>query len=249
MTSKIPRDLAALGFEAAIRATPKTLFMTLGGKEKSGKTDWTIRNVPDPIGFVDVDKRAAQILNKFREAKDIWPIRISVPKEQGPATAEFLKFEKAWYAFLHNKDAAGGTLVVDTFTEIWELGRIAEFGPTAAAKAHHYRGLNARFNEMLDAIRESDKNAILIYKLVEAWDADKPTGEFRFAGFKNALFKSDINATIDFDDEEKQFELKIERCGLKYSLNGAELAGPECSFAVLASKIYKGTKPEEWGQL
>lgn len=246
----IPRSLAEAGFDAEIRKLRRILFVVLAGLEKSGKTDWSLRAAPGPIAFFDVDKRADQIIAKIKEEqpdKRIYPIRLHVPEEQKEAIQEYKRFERAWFAAFEDKAMSGGTVVADTWSEIWELGRMAEFGKLLQVKAHHYAPLNARFNRLLDAVRESDKNVVLLHKLTEVWRNEHPTGEYRRQGHKNSAFKADLTAEIRYDDEIRDFVLKVERCGLDPDMNGVELKGPLCSFAFLATKAHPGTSMDDWG--
>lgn len=255
---RIPPELAALGFQQAMRDAPRTMFMRVVGMEKTGKTRWSIWDVPQPIGFIDIDKRAASTVAAAQEERrlmklppiQIYPIPLSIPTVETPedqklAVAEYLRFEAAWNGFLAME--GGGTLVVDTWSECWELIRMAEFGKLLNVKPHHYSPINARFNRLLDNVRDSNKNVILIQKLKERWEDEKPTGKYVPQGFSNTQFKVDTSVLLKYNKTKKEFAAEIEFCGLNSGLAGEELSGPVNTFAYLATQCYPGTELEEWG--
>lgn len=248
--SRIPPELAAAGFEARMRDIPQTVFASIRGQEKEGKTWFCVDQVPGDLAYFDIDKRGARTVAKAQKLhpKNVWPIYLSIPtgeEQQKLAVVEFQKFMAAWEVVLSSP--AIKTVVVDTWSEIWELGRIAEFGKAFNVKPHHYGPLNALFNQLLDRVQLSDKNVLLVQKLKEVWENEQPTGKFRAQGFSNTAFKVQVTAEVFFDRKEEEYVIKTLSNGDDIAASGEEFRGPRCNFPELAVHLYPGTDIEQWG--
>jgi hypothetical protein len=146
---KMDKDLKAAGFEPIETTIQPRLILALDGKEKSGKTHFSL-TAPDPIAYFAIDMGHEGVVRKFvdgevaskiilRADKKIKVPDISVYDKKTDslkidATAAWEKMRNAYKAACASPDIK--TVVVDTATEMWELLRLARLGKVAQVKPY-----------------------------------------------------------------------------------------------------------------
>lgn len=158
----------------------------------------------------------------------------------------------------------GGVVLADTFTEVWELARLAEFGKTTQVQPHMYPRLNAKFRHMLNLVVMSPCSAIFIHKLKDVWENKETTnglksyktGDVERSGFSDIgyaahimvrLYRTGMKGDPNGEDLEpsRDFMMRIIKCNPKADLVGMDIPidDPLGGFDVLGQLIFE----EEWG--
>lgn len=159
--------------------------------------------------------------------------------------------------------ADGGIVVPDTFTEVWELARLAEFGKTTQIQPHMYPRLNAKFRHMLNVVVMSSCSAVFIHKLKDVWEnketanglKSSKTGEVERSGFGDIgyaahvmvrLYRQGMKGDPNGEDPEpsRDFYMRVLKCNPKADLVGLDIPidDPLGGFNALGEMIFE----EEW---
>lgn len=257
----VPKDLQSLksvGFTTLPKSADKLprISMLTSGKTKTGKTYWALNTTPEPVAAFLMDPGSLAIAQEaINKGRLILPRIINHSKKETKEDAE--KLWKEYRVSVRAVLAAPSirTLVIDTATELWELARIAEFGPRATAKGHNYVGLNNEFGGLIDEIyyARPDLNIIYIQKLKKQYEGDNWDGKsWETKGFGEMEYQVDISIIHSFHKGKFAFkisETEATRFGPDYA--GLKFEGDECSFADLALHIFKdhpaGSDPGYWG--
>ncbi len=251
------KTIAGTGFERANEPAKRRLIMSLDGKEKSGKSDFALRDTPAPIAVINTDVGLEGVIQKFQDDKEIYrsdhilnfPLGGAPEKIAAMANVVWAKAKKDYFGALENSEIR--TLVVDTATELWELLRLARFGKLTQVMPHHYGPVNAEFRNLIDRAYDYDTNVILIHKLKKEYIQGKdgkgsPTGKWERAGFGDTGYRVQINARTWREKEDGEFHLLIEDCRQNPDLFNEDFTAPMNSFTFLASVVFPDTAPEDW---
>ena len=233
------------GFEPAKRTGFKRLIISAEGLEKSGKTTFGL-SAPGPIALFDLDIGTEGVVDKVLDAKKI--IIASVNYRDATNQTEWLamweKAKKAWYDALKASIKEVRTLLGDTWTEMWELARLARFGKLTQVMPHQYGPVNAEFRDMIKRAYDTEKNVILIHKQKEEYINDKNTGRMKRSGFGDIGYLVQVN--LEVWRRKGEFGLTVKDCRQEASLAGEEFVDPMNTFPFLASQVYPGTSEEDW---
>jgi len=245
------------GFEEATGEEILRLILNVEANEKEGKTHLAL-TAPGPIADIDMDVGSEGVIKKFVNQKKIY-----VAKFNYHDVTSQDEWEKMWNrvkaTFL---DALASknirTVMGDTFTEMWELIRLAKFGKLAQVKPYHYAPVNAEFRDLIRKAYDTDKNFILLHKLKKEYIDENWTGRWERAGFGDVGYAVQANiiswrvTALDEtygkgrEDGYKGFGITIRDCRQQAELAGTELLEPLNNFAVLASQIFPSTDTSDW---
>src|SRR3990167_261596 len=144
---------AQRGRQLAEPNVPDRLIVSVAGVEKSGKTHLAL-TAPGPIFYFDVDSGTEGVVHKFQAEKQIivYPVRYSLRDTQS-------NYAKIYAPFLEEIRAAAkvgqGTIIFDTFTEVYELARLAHFGKLSQVQPHQYGVAYTDLKEIIRLIYDS----------------------------------------------------------------------------------------------
>lgn len=250
-------DIKGTRFERANEPAKRRLIMALDGREKSGKSDFALRDTPAPIAVINTDIGLDGVIQKFQDEKEIYksdyimdfPTSGDPNKIAEKANTVWTAAKRDYFGALENKQIR--TLVVDTATELWELLRLARFGKLTQVMPHHYGTVNAEFRNLLDRAYDYDKNVLLLHKLKKEYKEGKdgkgnPTGRWERAGFGDTGHRVQVNARTWRDKDDGEFHLLIQDCRQNEALFNEDFTAPMNSFSFLASAVFPDTTPEEW---
>ncbi len=276
MSGIITPQMIKAGFEVPEIRETKRVFALTQGPEKCGKTDWVLRDAPQPIAGVSFDTGTRELVEKFLPEKpeiylheQIVPKQTASPKDRAARKDTQTIAQKVLEGFLEANDAVLQnpkirTYFWDTGTEAWELYRLAEFGTQSNVK-ELYGVLNNKFRGLIKDIYKTrpDLNFICIHKMKKQWAKDKKgesgwTGKYERAGFDDMRYLVDVCLSHHYDypgiedeGEERQFGIKVVDefgVGARSTADcaGLELWGEECSFFYLAMNLFPEVDPEYW---
>jgi hypothetical protein len=246
------------GFELVKAESRKLrLIVRIGGLEKSGKTHFAL-SAPGPIGLIDMDRGLEGVVEKFAATKPIHTcnLRNMASRTQKDHELRWNMFKTNHYALLDDKDIQ--TIVWDTDTEAWEMGRLAFFGKLSQIKPHHYAEINREFRGLVDAAFDRDKNLILICKYKKQYvvkensksDDGQWNGEYEAAGFSDLPYMVQVNlrsrAVRDATTKETTPTIEVINCRQNMGLTGTVFEGDMATFPWIAANIIEDTTPYDW---
>lgn len=252
MTVIPPPPMSALdNFKPYVPRSTYRFATVVQGKEKEGKTNFAL-TAPGPIVFFSTDPAGfyrCQPDVRF-PGKDIRPYFIPDYMRNGHPDVVKESAGRVWRELrnLHTLALQGArTVVYDSFTDIWVLARMAEFGKNQV-KGIHYGPVNAEFHEF---IREYDKygaNLILLHKETEDYneEGNKIRGSAQRKGFSDIGFDVDeiVRCTLE---EPSNFKIQVIRSGLNAQINGKVFnADPSTAFVDYAMQVYPQSMPTDW---
>lgn len=239
------------------QAQRRRLIISIEGEEKTGKNHFAF-GCPGPIYFHSFDYGDEGVIEKFlATGKEInkAEYRLSVP----PGTSTQATSEAAtpvWNGFKSNYAiglAKGGTTIVDTGTDAYELIRMSYFGKLAQVMPHHYAPVNAEFKDIFRQAFSSAGNLVLLHRVKEEWinklnkdgkEVGLKTGRLLLAGYKDTPYETQVHLRA-FKDSEG-FKLEVVECRQNPEIAGMVLDGAMNSFAGLGTMVYPDSEWEEW---
>lgn len=250
MTSALKLDskLAALGFVTADATVQHRVIISVAGMDKEGKTHFSLTSTP-PIAYFSIDIGEEGVLSKFASSKTIYPNDFHVPLEKKDAEKEWERFNRAYHASLESKQIR--SIVIDTWTEIWELARMAEFGKVDQVMPYMYGPINRQMRQLIrSAFKHKGTNLILLQKMRPVYINDKRTKDYEPAGFNDTKYLVQANLQVwreeSVDGGKAPFHLYIRNCRQNPDLAGMDLEGEMCNFPMFASLAIDGTTLDDW---
>lgn len=266
--------LLEAGFSEHAEPSPFGLMISTAGHAKTGKTHWPMMTAPQPLAVISFDLGTKELVEKARAiGRRIWPRYHRIPRPEaglsGKKLEDFMKDAcgEEWSAVRRTFDVVIAaksirTLVVDTETETYELGRLAHFGKLQQVKPHHYAEINAQMRALIKGAYDErpDLNIVLIQKYKKEYRGGRQgtdsvwTGGYEPGGFTDVPFLVDLSIEHFFRDGV--FGVRVPdikgNCGCRFGAHmiGFELPGEAdlpCDFATLAVEAVPGSKEEDWG--
>lgn len=256
-------ELAEAGFSESDDSEYFRMIVATSAPEKTGKTHWALHTTPSPVALIDFDIGTEGVINKRDPKRRILHRQFNLKAQSAiegrvPRREEWEKewsdCETAVRACVANSLIR--TLVIDTGTEMWELARLAEFGKVDQVKPHHYGPLNREYRMLVQsAYSRKDLNVVITHKVKKQYKNDNWNGEYERAGFGDVAFLVQVNVDHyvevieegeDGAPDQTEFGIRVLNCRQNPEVNGLELEGPLCSFAVLGRKVFPNSKREDW---
>lgn len=255
------------GFDPVSLKVIYMLVVSLEGNEKEGKTHFAL-TAPGPTAALVFDAGFEDTAKKFKKkGKDIvvsnymdFKCDPDKPRRQSEWEAGWTRFKTSYIKALKHPDIR--TIIIDTFTEAWELCRYANFGEATAKsfskeyRNHAYGIANGDFRDIINwgMNPQFKKNVIFIHKLKPLWVNGEKTKDFERDGFSGAGFPVMANIRINFVDEDddeaedggKYFKLTIRNCRHDYMCNGLTLERDMCDFKYLGMTLYSESDESDW---
>jgi len=220
------------------------LVLSSMGRESRGKTHFSL-TAPGPIAVLNIDMGLEGVVDKFNDKVIMYQDYI-FNKDIGDE-AEYARVwsnaKDDFYDALRTEKLR--TIVVDTWTEMYDLVRLAEFGRLEKVLPFYYSKVNSQVNAMIHEALLHDKNVILISKVKAEYIDDRATGQYVRAGYKDTGFLVQVEIR-HYKNDDDEFAIKIEKSRINNKLVGEHLSGELCSFPMLASLVFPDTSPEDW---
>lgn len=267
-----PLEEFGFTFERDLSRFRRLALATVGG-EKSGKSHFAIMTAPDPLAVVSLDAGTDEIVDKARAAgRRVYHYPIRVPRPKVIAGQEEQKVQQKIYGPLWDKYARAWeaiaaakhlrTAIADTFTEAYELARLAYFGKLAQVKPQHYVEVNAEFRNLVKGTYDErpDLNLIYIHKTKKEYREGSKgdsnwTGRYEQAGFGDTNYIVDLIVRHGYDVANRCFTVTVpktaDNCNCRFGdhMVGFELPGDAdlpVDFATLAMEAVPGSSLEDW---
>jgi hypothetical protein len=227
-----------------IKEDPPRLAISADGRDKRGKTYWSIMTTPEPIAVVTNDTGTEAVIQKAikagRKVSGVFEVMFETPDPKVIAAKNVDKEQEAEWRKVWNRYKEGiyrvmddktiRTLVRDTETGLYELVQLATFGKIRSnLRKDLWTELNGEYCKLFWDLYKNrpDLNIILIHKAKKQYGADdKPTGKFERAGHKDVGFQVDLSLNFEWEPILSDFYTEIDRAQpLRYMDNRDNLIG------------------------
>jgi hypothetical protein len=223
-------------FRPAQADTLRRLVVSLWGDPKVGKTHFAL-TCPEPIRYLNLDFGVAELVPRFAgkqiEVSDLQLADVGSLRECSRILEQFYK-DYLW-ALEHS---AGGTVVVDTATQVWQLVQTVKLEEVKERRAkkkggdpdevqlypYDYAQANVLMSSILRrALHHEGVNTVFIHRSKKRFNArgeELPGTEFQ--GFNETPAIAQV--TLHLFTEGKQHRARIEKCRFDTSLEGGVFA-------------------------
>ena len=215
--------LKAMGFtQAATEVKSKRVIASVAAIEKEGKTHFSLTG-PEPIIYFDIDAGAEGVIEAHSAAgKEILVYRLRVVHEESQAL-----WEKQWEDLKDKLVAAWGmsrgTVIIDTFSEVYELVRLVKFGKLSQVSSYSYDKTNKEIRELIRMAYESSMNTIFVHKMRPVYINDKRTADYEPKGWGDMPYNMQANLfpfSIMEEDGKLLFKVRVKDCRLNAKMKG-----------------------------
>lgn len=224
------------GFMAATAEVKNRYIVSVEGRGKSGKTHFAL-TFPGPIAVLSLDIGLEGVVGKFTPSKDILVREFVLPEANQAEAAKKLwaDFRKSLNDCLGHKQIK--TIVIDTFTDAWEIIRYAKLDKLTGVMPVKYVEVNAEFRDMVKGFYKYDKNVVLLHKVKEEYRENVFTGKMLRAGYGEVeyLVQSNIKAykTKEPKSKKENFVIELIDCRMNHELAGTQLVNDEACYETL----------------
>ena len=181
-------QLKAAGFQDHLPQAPQRIISKIGGLDKSGKSHLSL-TANGPIIYHSIDIGTEGVVEKFQEAGKVVLVKEIIYKKGEPQSV----YQDMWNTFKADfalgLEIGEGMVVVDTWTEVYELARLAKFGKLEQVQAHHYGPVYAELRGLIRDVYDTRMSAALLTKMAP----DYNTKELVEKGFSDTDFLVQMN--------------------------------------------------------
>ena len=217
-------DLKRDGWQSEAKAAPRRTIISIEGLDKTGKSHLAL-TAPEPIVYIDLDVGTEGVIEPIMAEKQVLLYQVDQPSKLGSASELINRFASIWKDIQSKASQAlqleGGTLVIDTFGEAYEICRLAHFGKLAQVPSHQYGVAYADLREICRVAYRSKMNLILLHQLGNEFN----TGELKYQGWKGV--PGEVQTTIRTHRENTPngpvFSAEVMACRPKMELMGKRL--------------------------
>lgn len=253
--------LERLGFQRPSPVRLRRIIMAIQGRIRTGKTRFAL-TARQQIGYVNFDRSVSDALAEIPETDIVvQDLTQMIPVGELPDQPQAIKimerFEAGWHALLKVPEIR--TMVVDSFSEVWVMARLAEFGKKDGVKPHHFGPVNTRMRRLLLEAQAGDKNVILLHRMQEEWEdrivpsmkgpilQSNTTGRWIREGFKHTDSLVHMTATMSREDSgERRFLFEVHDCAFNSTLAGHTFVNEDINFPGIASMVHLDTEETDW---
>lgn len=189
MVNQVAIDqLKAAGFRDTLPPVPHRLIAKIAGPEKTGKSHFSLTGEGTTV-YHSIDIGTEGVVEKFQQAGKNILVKEILYKKGEPQSV----YQDMWDTF--KKDFAlgltigSGIVVMDTWTEVYELARLAKFGKLDQVQPHHYGPVYAELRGLIRDIYDTKMSAALLTKMAP----DYNTKELVEKGFNDTDFLVQVN--------------------------------------------------------
>lgn len=261
LSTPLPDD--DFGFNILTPATKHRMIANVQGMEKTGKNHFSFATTPEPIYCLSMDQGLEGMVEKFLKPpynRKIYAAKFRLEIQPGQASEKEVSdaAHRVWTAYYERFRQAcyeARTVVSDTFTEAWELLRLARFGKLLEVPPHLYGKVNAEFRDLMRIPLETDVNCIYLHKMDDEWErtvnkngkeVGQKTGRLVRKGMKDVGYNVQVNAQTWREERGGPFHLTVLDSRQNGDIAGMDLVQPDCTFQQLGMYTFPGTTEEDW---
>ena len=217
-------DLKKIGFtEAPSEVLNRRIVMNAEGKDKEGKTDFALSGKP-PIIYFEIDTGGESVYEKFvATGKKVYVYRTRIIKTSEGEGEWQNQWNDLRNAALTAWGLPEGTVVFDTWGEVYELVRLITFGRLEKIPSYQYGDVNRIMRELDKAAFASRMSTVFIHKMKPIYANDKRTNEYELAGWSDITYEVQVNARPFCEADEDGntvFKVLIRNCRPNARMSG-----------------------------
>lgn len=227
----------------------RKVCISVEGREKRGKTHFAL-TAPGPLVYFNLDEGLDRVQPEVKFPNlDLRVVDIPGFSKDGhpdKVADEALKVWEYLKAKYVNALESARTVVFDSFTEVWELVRLARFGKLQQVQWFHFGPVNREFHDFIREFNKHDANLILLHKVMaEKNESGTATGGFDRKGFSHIGFDVDDFFRVDRDNNGNFFVEALES-GHNPAIKGQIFTEPCNTFTDVALAMFPASVPTDW---
>ena len=219
--------------------------LSVEGREKRGKTHFAL-TAPGPIVYINLDEGLDRVQPEIKFPNlDLRVVNVPNFSRDGHPDKVADEALKVWESLkqIHvNALSSARTVVYDSFTEAWELARLARFGKLTQVQSYHYGPVNREFHDFIREYNRHEANLILLHKVMPEFENKT---EMERKGFSHIGFDVDDFVRVDRDETGK-FYVEIIESGHNAATRGKRFTEPGNTFVDIALSLFPASTPAEW---
>jgi hypothetical protein len=164
------------GWINTVGPAPQRIIASIEGTDKTGKSHLALTS-PRPIMYIDLDVGTEGVIHKF-QGEDLMVYQVEQPERLGSSQELMSRFGEIWATIQEKVNEAlainEGTLIIDTFTEAYDICRLAHFGKMSQVQPHQYGVAYADLREIMRKLHQSKMSAIFLHKIQKNFNTGEP---------------------------------------------------------------------------
>lgn len=216
-------SLLGSGWINTMLPAPARIIASIEGTDKTGKTHLAL-TAPRPIMYIDLDVGTEGVIHKF-QGEDLMVYQVQQPERLGSSQELMGRYGEIW-ATVQDKISEAlamneGTLIIDTFTEAYDICRLAHFGKMSQVQPHQYGVAYADLREVMRKVHQSKMSCILLHKMGNNFN----TGEPEMKGWNDIPHQVQVTLRTDREDtaDGPVFLAEVRACRQNPNLMGKHL--------------------------
>jgi len=193
-------SLLGSGWINTMGPAPARIIASIEGTDKTGKTHLAL-TAPRPIMYIDLDVGTEGVIHKF-QGDDLMVYQVKQPERLGSSQELMGRYGEIWTTVQDKINEAlevgEGTLIIDTFTEAYDICRLSHFGKMSQVQPHQYGVAYADLREIMRKVHQSKMSCILLHKMGNNFN----TGEPEMKGWNDIPHQ--VQATLRTHREDTQ---------------------------------------------
>jgi hypothetical protein len=227
--------------------TPDRLVCAVWGEPKTGKTTFAL-TFPDPVYYFNMDWGLEHHIQRLvQEGREVYKADyISNKAEFTEAEAELMlkAFENDYAAALKDGRQRGGTIVLDTSTQLWQLASKVFLDDIKKRRKDEkifpfdYASANAYFQNLINQVKVTPMNMVMIQRAKEVYNAQgQPTGMLEIQGNNQVPYLAGLVLQMSLTEEGHMG--RIDASWDSSKLIGMELKDPSHESITALIKAFK----------
>lgn len=230
-----------------IAEPPTRLVMSSEALQKRGKSRFAF-TMPAPLAYLQLDANFEHILKwarsqkKFAKKDSLRHLRYFADPRADIKSANRAVFDRLIKDFDYCCDEfAGGSVVIDTASELLDVRKLAEFGRNTSIVQIYYGGFYADLRWMVKRALDSNCNVNFIHRRKKEYRGDAWTGDYTTEGWAGIVYETQVHVVHDRVTEkgETTFSTTIQDCAQDARLMGIELTDDDNNFDALAKRVLR----------
>ena len=216
-------SLLGSGWINTMGPAPSRIIASIEGTDKTGKSHLAL-TAPRPIMYIDLDVGTEGVIHKF-QGEDLMVYQVEQPERLGSSQELMGRYGEIW-ATVQDKISEAlamneGTLIIDTFTEAYDICRLAHFGKMSQVQPHQYGVAYADLREVMRKVHQSKMSCILLHKMGNNFN----TGEPEMKGWNDIPHQVQVTLRTDREDtaDGPVFLAEVRACRQNPNLMGKHL--------------------------
>ena len=220
--------------------------------QKRGKTTWAFtmpKSKSSPMAYLQLDNNYEHALFQARKkyGKDtIKHLSYAVNPIGNMKDNAFIEWERFLKDFEYCVKNFR-SVAVDTFTELNDVRKLAEWGRNTQIPQIYYGSIYADYRYLVNLALNHDANVLFLHRMKDEWLNGERTGSLKLDGWGGIAYETQVLIEHDRTPDGLNFITKVVECTQNALLTGQEIESSEDEndFPHLAARIFEND-PTDW---